>query len=178
MRISFHITMRDYHNAWWLHIRSNLARRLTVLGLYRVVPVFGLFAFYCAWWIWQNEQDTTETIAWVIIGSMWSALVLVPSFRIRRLYRQTGTDRGEWNVHISSDGIVVVQPGMVESRYQWRSIVHFAESDRVLLLYLSQIRFLPLPRRALSAEQYSELEQLVASYVQRTQPDGYAAAAS
>jgi hypothetical protein len=177
MRLSYDITLRDHREAWWLHIRTDLARRLTVLVLYRALPVLGLFAFYCAWWIWQNEQDTTETIAWIIIGSMWCALALVPSFRIHRLYRQSGMDRGNCNVDISSDSIIVTQPGMVESRYQWRSIQRYVENDRMLLLYLTPVRFLPLPRRAFTAEQYQELQHLLATRLPSASPQGFVATA-
>lgn len=177
MRLTYDITLRDYREAWWLHIRSDFSRRLTVLILYRIIPVLGLFAFYCAWWIWQNEQDTTETLAWIIIGSMWSALVLVPSFRIRRLYAQSGMNRGNWNIDISSDGVVITQPGMVESRYKWASIQRFVEDNRVLLLYVSQIRFIPVPRRVLSADQQEELHRLLSAQLPREAVAGYAAAA-
>jgi hypothetical protein len=60
-------------------------------------------------------------------------------------------------------------PEVSEERYFWNAIVGFAQDEKMTLLYLDKDKFLLLPTYALSPEQRTELNELVARHVVKGQ---------
>jgi hypothetical protein len=82
----------------------------------------------------------------------------------KRLFPPTRTDQNS-NIDIDDERIFSRTPGVSEDKYFWTAIIAFAQDDKMTLLYLDKNRFLLFPTRALSIDQRTELNDLVARHI-------------
>ena len=64
--------------------------------------------------------------------------------------------RTAWCV-IDDDGITSAIIGTDEERRSWQDFIHFEQNDKIVLLYLSEKKFIFIPTNALSVDQRTEL---------------------
>ena len=174
MQLVYTLTLSDVRAALRLHSKQNWGRRVRFIISSAIVPALAVVVSIS--WILLGLIGHTE---WVSMLRNFGIVLIFLSFfsyfyRVelaRRVYKQifprAVADRAS-NVDyidIDSECIFSRTPGVGEHRYFWTSIVAFAQNDRMTLLYVDEGRFLLFPTRALSSEQGTELNDLVARHV-------------
>jgi hypothetical protein len=105
-------------------------------------------------------------------GSLWLTLAF-PILRFvntrrcfKRLFLSAYPNRSV-TAEISEECIVSTIPGVSEGKFFWNAILGFVQDEKATLLYVGKARFLIIPTPAMSSEQRSELDGLVARNIVR-----------
>lgn len=84
---------------------------------------------------------------------------------IRRNFRLQKLD-GEILIVAGPDGVEATRLSRdMRSRYGWPAIERLRESKNMFVLFPSRLQFIPIPKRAMTAEQHNEFRALVAAHV-------------
>ena len=172
MRFTYSITLRDLQNAQELHWKQTILRRVIDFSIYWLFPVLvsaSLVVFlsrlglFLADWSIKQVFFLGFTIA-VLITTL--GLSRQKSKRYRRQFEKTFPPkmRTAWCA-VDDGGVTSAIIGTDEVVWPWKDFVHFAQNDKVTLLYLNQKRFLFFPTCALAQDQRAELNDLVARHV-------------
>jgi hypothetical protein len=176
MKLTYTLTLADFEAAQQLHIRQKLGRRIKFIIFYRAIPILT-----AALWI--------ASIVFVLIGERKPLEALIPFdaglpimaiglpicryYNMRKCFKQlfppTRTDRSS-SIDIDEDRIFSAVPGVSEGKYFWTGVLAFAQDEKVTMLYIAETRFLFFPTSALSPEQRTELNDLVARHVTKRKP--------
>jgi hypothetical protein len=177
MRFTYSISLRDFQNAQELHWSQTLIRRAFYYLIYWFIPVlisalvivflnlFGLF------FVRLSIMDS------FLLGFVVAAIIVTLGFSRQKskLYRKRFNEnfppnkRTSWCV-VDDGGITSAIIGTDEERRSWQDFVHFAQNDKITLLYLSEKKFMFIPTSALSVDQRTELLGYVDRHVRNRKP--------
>jgi hypothetical protein len=122
-----------------------------------------------------NSQSQLFAIFIAFGAGCLTASVASPFMRLyvdrrgfRRLFSPTRKDRSGY-IDLDDNRILSGQPEVSEEKYFWNAIVGFAQDERMTLLYLDKDKFLLFPTHAMSTDQRTELNGLVARKMLRKQ---------
>jgi hypothetical protein len=172
MKFSYVISFAEYKAAIGLHLRHKVGRRIGFLIIYRVFPVlavlFGALTVYGAITGQSELVEDWAPISGAFIG-IGVVLPLVRSYQIRKSFRQMfppgHVDRTMF-IELDDENIRTVVPGVGEGKYFWTGISAVAHDNRTILIYVTETRFLLLPKRVLDKAQQSELDALISRHVE------------
>jgi hypothetical protein len=80
-------------------------------------------------------------------------------------YEKYTQETGDEEISVTEDGVALTSP-LTTSYYRWPAIQRVARSRNVIALVVPN-GFVPIPKRALCAEQTAELDLLLANHVER-----------
>jgi len=167
MLLNYTLSFTDWKAALRLNRRKKIIRRF---GLF-IWPPIAIACFSIAAVSSVNSQLFAQCIA-LGVGAI-VALIASPFMRIyvdrrgyRRLFSPTCEDRSCY-IDMDDERILSVLPGVSEEKYFWNAIVGFAQNKEMTLLYLDKDKFLLFPTYALSTDQRTELNGLVARNMPR-----------
>jgi hypothetical protein len=73
-------------------------------------------------------------------------------------------------VQLSADGVEIQRENLTHVSHEWEAISRSFESPEYFLLYLSERLFIPLPKRAMSAEDQIACRNLLIAHTAPKQP--------
>ncbi len=169
MKVEYTVTLADYKSALALHNRQKVFGRANNFFLLRIVPAFALFVI--GFWLVEaalgkDSPAQGQPVTWICVV-FFAAIPLLWELYVRRYFKQlfpaSVTSR---NVSFSADDDLIVStvPDRSEGRFYWNAIDHFAQNEKVTLIYVGKKRFIFLPTRALSPEQRAEFRNLAARH--------------
>jgi len=164
---SYTITLADYKAALWLHRRQTLNRQIN-FALWRVVaPIiaaFGAIAFF----VFSLNKLThyAPLLFGIECGLAWISvyLPLWSYYSARKCVRQVFQDEGKERtilLEVTDEFVRSTIPGVSEGKYFWNENMAVAQDDKVVLIYATKKRFIPIPSRSLSQSQLEELKAAV-----------------
>jgi hypothetical protein len=173
MKISCKIALVDFKAAQRLHIRQKLIRRIFVY----VWPVLALVSLIGCVVFCITEHS--ELFAYCLILGIFplSCTIGFPigrMFTVRRLFKRSfHSSHGgpEQIIDIDNERIIVERPGISEVKFPWTACVDFAQDESVTMLYVSKNKFYIIPTPALSQDQRTELNDLIARHLPRENHD-------
>jgi len=173
MKLVYSLTLNDWKSAIRLHMSRKLGRRIH-LAIYRfLIPILAALGLGYILIAFSNGQtDVSDAFVGAVAGliALTILLPIVRELRIRKSFKGmlpfSGTGPG-YSLDLNNECIISSRPGIGEARYVWSGICGIAQSDKVILLYLSEILFIPIPTHALSADLRTELNELIARNVTR-----------
>jgi hypothetical protein len=173
MQLTYTLTLTDIKAALHLHIKQDGNRRIRYFITNAIIPalaIFGTTVYILLTIIGQKEWASRFHIVGIVLIFLSFWFYFYRSDYARRAYKRlfppTRTDRTS-NTDISDQRILSRTPGVSEETYFWTAITAFAQDDKMTLLYLDGNRFLLFPTRALSPDQRTELNDLVARNMPR-----------
>jgi YcxB-like protein len=137
------------------HLYRRSARRILIILRIIVATVLGICAIFTA-----VAGETTWAIFFgfvclVVVG----VLILAPRLAVRSL-QNTPFYQGKVHVQVDDYGTrFVYETG--DSNTQWSGYIRFLETKNLFMLYVSEVMFRPIPKRALSPGQVSELREML-----------------
>jgi hypothetical protein len=167
MEIRYTLTIPEFKEAYGVMWRqASLRHRLnywyfTWLGL-----LMGLWILLMSVLLYSVPNPNRPFVLLLVVA----ALIGISSpWRYRRLIKRNykmqnlGT---ELAVSMNSEGITVTRANRdAVTRYGWTAIERHFESKNMFVLFPTRLQFVPIPKRAMTAEQQAEFRALVAAHV-------------
>jgi hypothetical protein len=177
MKFTYSITLADLQNAQELHWHQTLRRRVVYYSTYWLIPVLLstlVIMLLSRVGLFFRSLPIMYTFA---LGFVISAVITTLRFPSQKskLYRKRfnkkfpPNKRAAWCA-INDDGITSAIVGTDEEKWSWGDFVHFAQNDKVTLLYLSEKKFMFMPTNALSVDQRAEILGYVHRYLRKGLP--------
>jgi len=165
MNVQFELTLEDFRAAHSLARSTHAAARFQ--RILRVsAPLLGfllVLSFTVA--IGLGKQAAIEPLRPALyLGLGLLALPLVVHYGQRQTYMRSFPDKqGSRLITISvdQDGVTSGMPGVAESRYGWSAVRSFVEDKNIALIYVAQVNFLMLPKRAFTSDQLTSVRSLM-----------------
>lgn len=166
MKITGQLTLQDY-----LHAQSLHARRVWWVQLLVVLAALPLIGGYVSVMV-----PDIAAHGWVNLGYyLWLPVVIVLALllyyfvalprRVRRLFEQQKALSAPFEHEITPDGLVSSNQYGRSTR-PWAHFLKWKESRDILLLYVSDLQFVLIPKRFCTAEQLEALRaQLAQNHV-------------
>jgi hypothetical protein len=176
MQLSYILTLKDYKASLRLHLRQKLSRYISFIFWYRAVPVLAIAGLLAI--LILNITGRTELEADFIgvdAGLLWIAIVLplIRVYQVRKSFKHMfppgRTDRTCY-IDIDDERIFTSLPGVGEGKYFWTGVIAFVQDEKVSMIYITEVQYLPIPTYTLSPEQLTELNDLVARHVVKRKP--------
>ena len=177
MKFTYSITLIDYQNAQQLAWHRTLLRQTIYYYNFWLIPVListlaivffsrmGLFGLFF------EHSHIIYPFAFGFIMSVVTNTILSPyqsAKRYRKLFdKNFPPDKRETWCLIDDNGIVSSINGTDEINSPWQKVVHFMRNDKIILLYLSEKKFMFIPTNALSLDQSTELLGYIERYVRK-----------
>jgi hypothetical protein len=177
MKFTYSITLTDYQNAQRLAWHRTLLRRIIYYSNYWLIPVListlaiVFFSRLGIFGLFFEHSPIIYAFAFGFVVSVVINTILSPHQSVKR-YRELfdknfpPDKRASWCI-IDDDGILSATIGSDEVKRPWQEVVHFAQNDKITLLFLSKKKFYFIPTNALSMEQRVELLGYVDRYVRK-----------
>lgn len=173
MKLSFMPTLADYRASLQLHCRQKISRYIySLLSLWLLPFLIFLFLLSSLYTIATDRENYTGGAMWIVLALLCAlAIPLRRSYAVRRQFKlMFPPSQASWQVLIDIDEERVISsiPGSSEGKFFWNSIMDFAQNEKVTLLYVRKNVFLFIPTQAMSPEQRTELNDLVAQKMVRS----------
>jgi hypothetical protein len=155
LQTEFELLQEDFKEIVKNHLYLRSARRFLNILRIIVAAVLGFCAILTA-----VAGETTWAICFgfvclVVVG----VLILAPRLAVRSL-QNTPFYKGKVRVQADDSGTrFVYETG--DSNTQWSGYIRFLETKNLFILYVSKVMFRPIPKRALSPGQVSELREML-----------------
>ena len=165
-RTQFRITVADITAAW----RANLRWRYMRLNAMTIPAALGLIAAVVASTVYPRAGAALLAApligipALVVLGRL-CRYALLPLLA-RRIYWQTRSYQEEWSVELTRSGNRARAAG-IEHFVPWTNYVAWSETDRVILLYHSDMLFQFVPKPAVETDTMQVFRSLVAGLKKR-----------
>lgn len=174
MKLIYTLTLADYQAAQYLHWRQTLSRRATNFAVYWCLPAIcssiGLLVCRRAGLFLTELPAGYVLLLGFMLGFLINTLLAPMSRRQRfrkRFEQRFPFDRRSASIEIDNVGVSSAVLGTEEERFQWRNIVGFAQDEKMTLFYVKENAFIFFPTSALSPEQCTELNDLVARHLSK-----------
>lgn len=160
MELSFQPTAGDYRQAFHAHRERTAATRWFWRISYILLAVILILPLAK-----QHPRAENFVTPLALIGMVLAIVVFLP----HRAAKQMITDKGASalsRVEISGEGIRS-QTALSDSKLSWDMVSKWIENRSVFVVYLSPVSFFPIPKRAMTETQISELRELLNRHVRR-----------
>ena len=165
MKVQFELSFEDYRRANALARRTHSAGRL---GRWSGVlaPIGGgslLLVAILSTIFGPSQAAVSLRPAW-IVGVAMICFPLLVRFGERKAFRRAFPSQvGDHLITITVDetGVSSGVPGLAESRYGWEIVRSMVEDHHTALIYVAQVNFLMLPKRAVSLDQLHEVREMI-----------------
>jgi hypothetical protein len=163
MKLIYTLTLGDYKAAQILHRKQKFTRQLAV-WIWPAFVLIGLAAMV-AFTLTNHSELFADSLAFTV-GALFITIFMPVArwYAVRKCFKQlfppTRTDRSS-AIDIDEERILSAVPGVSEGKIFWQGLLQFAQSDKVTMLYISEIRFIFFPTTVLTPEQREELKDMV-----------------
>jgi hypothetical protein len=166
IQIHFEFTYRDYADAQNLHAKRSQWTYVGHFLAYYFYPFVGLLILLFEFIIPSRHDGSSNTkIILTVCGLVLLALPFYRQFNLRRCYRRSRTKSEQCTVEFGEE-MIHVKGEHSKSEIQWSAIQSFSEGEKGFLLYLAQVRFVPVPKRVCSDAEVDDLRALFASKIE------------
>jgi hypothetical protein len=173
MQLTYTLTLADIKAALRLHTKQDRNRRIRFLISYAILPILAILGSIALILLllsghteWASMFRIVDFVLILLSFFFYFYRVELANKSYKRIFPPTRTEQTS-NIDIDDERIFSRTPGVSEEKYFWTAIVAFAQDEKMNLLYLDTNRFLLFPTRALSIDQRTELNDLVARNVVR-----------
>ena len=170
MRLEYTLTVKDYKAALRLHSRQNLGRRNASLFFGKVLPGLGLFFLALEAFLSLTETDylSHNPPGLLVVPLVFLLSPALQANQVRMQFNQLFPPSARsLSIAIDDERIVCVDSKSSESRFLWNAIAEYAQDEQITMLYLAKQKFLFFPTAAMSPDQRTELNDLVARHLPR-----------
>jgi hypothetical protein len=175
MKLTYSITLKDFKAAIRLHSRQKLGRRIHFFIYDVIFPFLAILALLGTIGAYVLGHSEVVDVLIVPDAALLCIVVLVPILRAYRtrksfkgMFPPSETGPG-YSLDIDNERILSVRPGIGEAKYYWAGICAFAQDDKVMLMYITEILFICIPTHSLSPDQRAELDSLITRNIARKQ---------
>lgn len=172
MQLKYTLTLADFKAAYRLHRRQEFSRRISIFiwPTLTLLCVIGFVVFSMLQRV-NLAGDCLAVGAGAIVVAVGTPILRSVNIRkgYRRLFPPSRTVRSS-HLDIDDERIVRENPGVSELKIPWSGLYGFAQDEQVTMLYTNKDCFLIIPTQALSSEQRSELNDLVARHLPKKKP--------
>ncbi len=173
MKIEYSFT-REEIKAFWNHFRGYTTISIkNARVLYLAVPLIslillltGIYGGIC--WL----QEPGEVLLFASIASI-PLHIAYDKWMFSIWYKNNFLlERGKVNYSIiaNEEGLIVAKLDTIETRLAWNAITDFRQNEVITIMYLSPDNCFYFPTNAMSLEQRTELNDLVAHHVKKRKP--------
>jgi len=160
MRITYELTAAEFIAAQSLHSRRNLLGCINLVICYLIGPLLGVFFMLSVVSfpkVGFNLSSLSQELLplFITLSPLWLHLY----WRYR--FKSSRVSSSPCVIDFGDDRIVTEMPGFSKSTVEWIAIKKYRESKKMLLIYLSGVSFLAIPRRACEKGEYVELIELL-----------------
>lgn len=161
MHLTYELTASEYIAAQNLHYRRTPLGFIFMVILYVAAPMLGLFLVLGVASIIRQTGVSISSISQLLyplflaLTPLWFHLYMRSRFKARQV------SNAPYVVDIEEDRLVEEIPGSLKCIVAWAAVKRFRESKKVLVIYVSRISFIVIPRRVLGKEEYSHLIALL-----------------
>jgi hypothetical protein len=113
--------------------------------------------------LWSSPKIRTEVQPMLYLGICWIVFGLWLRYSQKKRFSQMMLSNLETTIDAS--GIHTARSNGSESHHKWTAILKTAEDRNAILFFFSKILFIPIPKRAMTEQQQSELRSLIAANV-------------
>jgi hypothetical protein len=151
----FELSPEDFKEIVKNHLYLRSARR--IVNILRIIfaTVLGICAILTA----VAGEATWAIFFGFVCLVLVGVLILAPMLAVRSL-QNTPFYQGKVRVQADDSGTRFVY-GTGDSNTQWSGYIRFLETKNLFMLYVSKAMFRPIPKRALSPGQVSELREML-----------------
>jgi hypothetical protein len=151
----FELSQEDYKEIVKYHLRRRSARLIANIILIISGSVVGAGAILMTF-----SGETTSAIFYAFVCLVFVGTpILAPRLSVRSLQR-TPFYQGKVRIQVNDSG-TRFEYVTGDSNTQWSGYIRFLETKNLFMLYVSKVMFRPIPKRALSLEQVSELREVL-----------------
>lgn len=173
MKLRFMPTLADYRASLRLHCRHKISRYIySLLSLWLLPFLIFLFLLSSVYAMLTDRENYTGGSMWIVLALLCAlAIPLRRYYAVRKQFKlMFPPSHTNWQVLIDIDEERVISsiPGSSEGKFFWNSIMDFAQNEKVTLLYVRKNVFLFIPTQAMSHEQRTELNDLIARNMVRS----------
>jgi hypothetical protein len=168
MKLNYTLTLADWKAALRLHRCQKLSRRIAEFIWFRFMPIicFLMLAFELIMGFTQKTFFSQNPPGLLIVPLVFMLLPVIRSQFVRTQFNQLFSPSARTlSIDIDDERIVCVNPGSSESRFLWHIVLEYAQDEKITMIYIAKLRFLFFPTSAMSVEQRTELNDLVARHV-------------
>lgn len=176
MKFSFEFDLEDWKRFQIHHLKASPSYQKTRRNIRLVLPAVALAMI--AWHFREHGFDGFHIALWVGVSGLW--FWLYPRFFDRRVMTKTvrfvqegrtDTIFGPREVELSADGLRVKSPAG-ESSYYASAVSQVVETPDELLIYMSSVQAVILPRRKIAAEEFQKAVDFAREHYGRTVAQG------
>jgi hypothetical protein len=168
LKLTYTLTLGDYKAGIRLHKRQKIGRRIHFF-IYDVafpsIAILALLGTIAAYAYGQSDLVNGLIVPDTALVSIALLVPLLRAYRIRKSYKQLfppGRIDRNWSIDIDDEQIVYSIPGVCEGKIFWSGVFAFVQDDRITSLYISENQYISIPTTALTPEQQTELNDIVA----------------
>lgn len=167
MEFTYTVSLDDYREySRMACTKTTWKRKLNYWSLLVFCPVSGgIIVISSALLIGSGHKDRILNAAFAVFGLflLWRPFAYRRS--VSKLYRQNKCDT-PYLCSVTDEGVDIQRrDGTLQSKIAWGALDKYLDSEKYLMLYLSPISILPIPKRALNAEQLETFSGLLTTHV-------------
>jgi len=174
MTISWESTYKEFNSAQWANRMANPRRtfgQFFPLILCTLGALISVAIFFLDLATGKTMSDTALISTFAFVGGSaigWISWKLKLLKYYENLWPAKCTNR-TCTLTLSDEGIYSEMMGIGNSDIKWSAFCRFVETKKVILLYFSKTRWVNIPQSALTADQQTELMQLLETHIGRDQ---------
>lgn len=163
LEISYQLTIDDYRQGF------KAMRRRTTFSRWSSRFTYSCFFLVLAAAIFLSLLGPDKSFSnlfplWALVAFLTCVIWYSPYRIARKMIKGSPSASLPHTMEISESGIYS-RSAIGESRFTWDLIVGWVEVDRVFALFPSPVSFFPIPKRAMSADQQTDLRGLLQARV-------------
>jgi YcxB-like protein len=160
VRITFQLTPKDYHQGLLAWRSLKTWRRWLLRCAYFLVGLTILLSLLLPL-VRPGSEMLKIWAAPFAFAVIWFAFMLgAPWLSARQQYRNTPTAQTPITIETSDTGLYI-QSAHADSRVAWSAYVAWGENKSVFVILPQPRIYVPIPKRAFTAEQQSEFRELL-----------------
>jgi len=158
VKVTFQLTPADYYRGLqtWRNLKTwrRWLLRCAYLLMSLTIPLALLLAYI------RHDSQTIEISGAILaFAALWFAFMLgAPWLSARRQYRSTPTAHSPFTIETSNAGLHI-QSAHADSKVTWSAYVGWGENKSVFVILPQPRIYVPIPKRAFTAEQVSEFRE-------------------
>ncbi len=163
MTLSYQLTVDDYTHSIKACRRTNPLTKWTLRLCYAVVTVVIGLAIIGT--LYTPADKRPSPIPLILIVVFWAYIIIaLPRMTAKRQVERMPTAHGPQNTSITEEGIRIVS-SCSDFNLHWPAFIRSMELSDVFVMFLSPSHVIPLPKRAMTPEQQSELREMLRKHV-------------
>lgn len=164
VQLNYTLTADDYRQGFKAIRKRRLMSRLMYWFGYFIIAL-ALFLLVATLIIGDRNQ-ISNVLPLCFIALVWAAILWLSPWLTARRVTSGPVYTSPHTVNIDETGLHSRTP-VSDGTITWPSIVCWQEVDRIFAIFLSPISFVPIPKRAMTAEQQEEFRAMLKQNVKQ-----------